>query len=225
MEYALYLALLVIPLILMLGGNIWLYARIWRVSGGGWFLLCLFIPIVTLYWLVKNWNEGRKPFVVGLVGSVLSIGAAELVISRMQGEKEVLSQPLRARERRPRVRVAAAASTATVTATSATAAVATRTTEIVRTTPATSITLPLSNPLKSLFKRPTPQPTKARSGPDMTVNQLVEQVRINKEQSRPKATAPPVATQVRARVSKSDLIDISFNSNETTPAVQATPAP
>lgn len=39
-----------------------------------WGLGCLVIPFVSLIWLIMYWDAGKKPFLISLVGVLLTIG-------------------------------------------------------------------------------------------------------------------------------------------------------
>ena len=61
-------------IIFIVGGFLFLVAAfresIW------WGLACLFLPIVSLFFLIVHWPEARKPFFIQLLGfSVLVVGA------------------------------------------------------------------------------------------------------------------------------------------------------
>lgn len=57
------------------------------VIGGIWFLIvafsesifwgvgCLFIPLVSLIFLILHWREAAKPFIVSLIGALLTLTA------------------------------------------------------------------------------------------------------------------------------------------------------
>ena len=51
----------------ILVGNIWFLGEAFRTSIL-WGLGCIFIPFVSLIWLVSNWDRGRAPFLVSLAG-------------------------------------------------------------------------------------------------------------------------------------------------------------
>ncbi|MDX1972611.1 MAG: hypothetical protein SFY68_08785 [Candidatus Sumerlaeia bacterium] len=60
-------------LMLVFGGIVAIFGAIWLLleqfkSGIFWFLACLFIPIVSLIWLVLHWEVGARPFLVYLLG-------------------------------------------------------------------------------------------------------------------------------------------------------------
>ena len=64
-------------LLLMLGKLVGLISWIWMLieifkSGLLWFIGCLLIPFLGLIWLVLNWQEGKQPFFLGLVGAAIT---------------------------------------------------------------------------------------------------------------------------------------------------------
>ena len=62
--------LTIIGFVIMLIGGIWLLIEAFRESIL-WGLGCLFIPIVTLIFVIMHWDKGGKPFLIQVVGMVL----------------------------------------------------------------------------------------------------------------------------------------------------------
>lgn len=62
--------LAVVGAIISFVGGIWFLVEAFRESIW-WGLGCLFLPIVSLIFLIVHWAEARKPFVVVLLGNVL----------------------------------------------------------------------------------------------------------------------------------------------------------
>lgn len=54
-------------------GSIWFLIEAFK-SGILWGLGCLFVPFVSLIWLVTHWEDGAKPFGLSLLGSVIMVG-------------------------------------------------------------------------------------------------------------------------------------------------------
>lgn len=72
--------LVILGAIIALVGSIWMLVEQFK-TGILWGLACLFIPIVSLIWLIMHWEDGAKPFLVAvggwalvLVGTMLSSG-------------------------------------------------------------------------------------------------------------------------------------------------------
>jgi hypothetical protein len=64
-------------LITALIGWIWFLVAAFRESIL-WGLACLFLPIVSLIFLILHWNEAKRPFFVQLLAMALLIAAAVL---------------------------------------------------------------------------------------------------------------------------------------------------
>jgi thiol:disulfide interchange protein len=56
-------------------GNIWFVINAFRVSIL-WGLGCLFLPFVSLFFLITNWDAARRPFWTALLGGALLFGGA-----------------------------------------------------------------------------------------------------------------------------------------------------
>ena len=69
------LTLSVIGAIVSLIGGIWFLVVAFRQSVW-WGLGCLFIPFVSLVFLIMHWRDAAKPFFVSLLGTVLIIVVA-----------------------------------------------------------------------------------------------------------------------------------------------------
>ena len=48
-------------------GGIWFLIETFK-TGALWGLGCLFVPFVSLIWLVLHWQQGSKPFLLQLAG-------------------------------------------------------------------------------------------------------------------------------------------------------------
>lgn len=53
--------------------SILLLVRIFKVSGPLWGLGSIFVPFVSLVWLVMNWEEGKDPFLKSLGGVAIAV--------------------------------------------------------------------------------------------------------------------------------------------------------
>jgi hypothetical protein len=74
-----------------LGMIIWIIGAIISVIGGIWFLVvafrqtiwwglgCLFIPFVSIIFLIIHWGDAAKPFFVSLLGVVIMVLVAILI--------------------------------------------------------------------------------------------------------------------------------------------------
>ncbi|MBI2919832.1 MAG: hypothetical protein HYY18_01970 [Planctomycetes bacterium] len=60
----------IIGLVIMLVGGIWLLIEAFKESVL-WGLGCLFIPIVSLIFVILHWDKAGKPFLIQVVGAVL----------------------------------------------------------------------------------------------------------------------------------------------------------
>ena len=63
--------------IIMFVGGIWMLIEQFK-SGILWFLACLFIPFVSIIWLVMHWEAGAPPFFLSIGGFVLFLFGAFL---------------------------------------------------------------------------------------------------------------------------------------------------
>ena len=61
--------LLFVGFAVMAVGGIW-FLVVAFTEGVGWGLACMFIPFVSLYFLVKFWDNAKKPFFIQLAGLV-----------------------------------------------------------------------------------------------------------------------------------------------------------
>lgn len=52
--------------------EIWFLYRVAQ-TGFAWFLACFFIPIVRIFWLIHNWEDGKMPFLSGLLCGLVAI--------------------------------------------------------------------------------------------------------------------------------------------------------
>ena len=43
-----------------------------------WGLGCLFLPFVSLFFLITNWDKAGRPFLIGLLGAVVLVGGVIL---------------------------------------------------------------------------------------------------------------------------------------------------
>lgn len=77
MEY-IAIGLMIVGGIASIVGGIWFLVVAFQESVL-WGLGCLFVPFVSLVFLILNFAEAWKPFVVSLVGSVVCLGGALLV--------------------------------------------------------------------------------------------------------------------------------------------------
>lgn len=62
--------LLLVALGLMVVGGIMILVEAFRTSVG-WGLACLFIPFVSLFFIVTHWQQCKKPFFLNLAGAGL----------------------------------------------------------------------------------------------------------------------------------------------------------
>ena len=60
-------------IILSFAAGMMLLHRMFLKSGALWAVASLFVPFVSVIWIVQNWEEGRSPFVKSLVGAGLCI--------------------------------------------------------------------------------------------------------------------------------------------------------
>ncbi len=58
--------------LMLVAGNIWFLVEMFRTSIL-WGLGGLFVPFVTLIWLVLHWDQGAKPFGLSILGAVVCI--------------------------------------------------------------------------------------------------------------------------------------------------------
>lgn len=59
-------------------GGIWLLVVAFQESVL-WGLGCLFIPIVSLVFVIMHWEKGGKPFLVSLGGGVIAVVGASMM--------------------------------------------------------------------------------------------------------------------------------------------------
>ena len=64
------LAILIIGGLIMLYGSI-LFLIVAFQDNVFWGLACLLVPIAALFYLVKNWEETKSPFVIQVVGGLI----------------------------------------------------------------------------------------------------------------------------------------------------------
>ena len=69
------MVLLAIGAIVSLIGGIWFLVVAFRASVW-WGLGCIFIPFVSLVFLIMHWGEAAKPFFVSLLGAALIAAVA-----------------------------------------------------------------------------------------------------------------------------------------------------
>lgn len=222
MEHMLSLAIIGVSLLMMLVGEIWLLVRIWRTSGVVWFLLCLFIPIVALFWLLKNWQAGQAPVLVSLAGAALSYAAVAYVkpsLSKdMLSEFSVLdNEETTAPKRKARERRKAASDEASVTSSPVDGVAEARRDGM---TSGPSFAASLHGFMRKI-QAPTPsptvlaKPTRAQGTSSLTLEQLVIDARnrsLGQSAAKSAATATPTP---RPKLTKSEMIDISFEKTET----------
>ena len=65
-------ALLVLGMILSVVGGIWLLVVAFQ-TGVWWGLGSLFVPFVSLVFVIMHWQPSKKPFLISVVGTVLLI--------------------------------------------------------------------------------------------------------------------------------------------------------
>lgn len=58
-------------------GGIWFLIETFK-TGVLWGLCCLFIPFVSLIWLVMHWQQGSKPFLLQLAGAGVAVLGATM---------------------------------------------------------------------------------------------------------------------------------------------------
>ncbi|MBI1785514.1 hypothetical protein HYR69_10255 [Candidatus Sumerlaeota bacterium] len=51
-------------------GGLWMMVEAFKTSVL-WGLAYIFIPFASLIWLVTHWEEGKRPFLIGLAGGIL----------------------------------------------------------------------------------------------------------------------------------------------------------
>ncbi len=66
-------ALVGLGVLLSVVSNVWLIVAAFR-AGIGWGLATLFLPLASLVFVIMRWTEAAKPFIVGLVGTLLIVG-------------------------------------------------------------------------------------------------------------------------------------------------------
>ena len=64
--------LAIVGLALLLISGIWLLILSFQTSIL-WGLACLFIPFVSLIFVVMHWDDAKKPFLISLAGTVLVV--------------------------------------------------------------------------------------------------------------------------------------------------------
>ncbi len=69
---ALWLGIIVIACLVSIAAGVWLLVLAFR-ENVGWGLACLFIPFAALAFVLKFWDEAKKPFLYSLAGSGLAI--------------------------------------------------------------------------------------------------------------------------------------------------------
>lgn len=69
--------LIIVGIIAILIGGVWFLIEEFR-SGILWLLACIFIPFVSLLWLVTHWEEGKRPFVISTLGAICCIIGAHM---------------------------------------------------------------------------------------------------------------------------------------------------
>jgi len=70
-------ALLILAFGLLIVGGLWFLIVAFRTSIG-WGLGCLFIPFVSLVYLIQYWEEARRPFALQVVGILVLVIAVVL---------------------------------------------------------------------------------------------------------------------------------------------------
>lgn len=65
-------AIVIVGIIIGIIGGIWMLIEQFK-TGILWGLGCLFLPFVSLIWLILHWEEGAKPFAITLAGAVLIV--------------------------------------------------------------------------------------------------------------------------------------------------------
>lgn len=79
--------MLILGLILAVIGGLWLLVEAFRTSIV-WGLVCLFLPIVQIGFVIAHWDRAWKPFMVNVVGSLI---IASQLLSAMPNETETQS--------------------------------------------------------------------------------------------------------------------------------------
>jgi hypothetical protein len=62
--------------------GIWILVLAFR-KGIGWGLACMFIPFVSLYFVITNWDEAKTPFLASVGGVVLAFMGAVMLPDTM----------------------------------------------------------------------------------------------------------------------------------------------
>lgn len=62
--------IMLLGVLVVIVGNVWFLGEAFRTSIL-WGLGCIFVPFVSLIWLVGNWDRGRAPFLTGLAGGAV----------------------------------------------------------------------------------------------------------------------------------------------------------
>ena len=75
--------LLIVGVVLSIIGGIWFIIVTFR-EGILWGLGSLFIPFVSLVFLITHWNEAGKPFGISLLGSALAVIGTVMAPGAMQ---------------------------------------------------------------------------------------------------------------------------------------------
>jgi hypothetical protein len=71
------IVLLLVGLVIALAGGIWLLVIAFRASVW-WGLGSIFVPFVSLIFVITHWEVAKRPFLVSVAGSILLIVGAAL---------------------------------------------------------------------------------------------------------------------------------------------------
>lgn len=69
--------IIILGAVAILYGGVWMLVEQFR-SGLLWFLGCMFIPFVSLIWLITHCDEGKEPFAIGTVGAIATFAGAAI---------------------------------------------------------------------------------------------------------------------------------------------------
>lgn len=67
----------VVGMAVIVVANLWFVINAFRVSIL-WGLGCLFLPFVSLFFLITNWDKAGRPFLIGLLGAAVLVGGVIL---------------------------------------------------------------------------------------------------------------------------------------------------
>jgi hypothetical protein len=84
-------AILVVGLIIMLVGGIWILVNAFKTSIW-WGLGSLFVPFVSLIFVIMNWQDNKKPFFISLIGAAIYGVGAYLAIGDLQQMQQLPPQ-------------------------------------------------------------------------------------------------------------------------------------